>query len=170
MGLRRAPYQVLVKVTKRTVGAMSLLFIGQQEERRMPTATSITTPKSLSEVSRQGSRHSDTKKKATHRRATLSFLKTLAVFVNDPQTRFSGADICRAAKLYSGAVYPLLDKMQENGWLDGEWEKIDPHKEGRPRRHLYHITRKGFVQGKKVLAEHLPEVKATKFITIAATL
>jgi DNA-binding PadR family transcriptional regulator len=33
--------------------------------------------------------------------------------------------------------------MERAGWLVGEWEAIDKHAEGRPRRRYYTITERG---------------------------
>jgi DNA-binding PadR family transcriptional regulator len=41
-----------------------------------------------------------------------------------------------ALKAGEGQLYPILHKMEEQGWLASEWEP----QEGRPPRKLYHIT------------------------------
>jgi PadR family transcriptional regulator, regulatory protein PadR len=91
-------------------------------------------------------------------KATGAFLKGLAVFVNNPSDQFSGIDICHKTGMKSGTVYPLLIKMEENGWLESEWEDIDPRKEGRPKRHFYKITRGGLIHGTKLLEKHRPPI------------
>ena len=91
-------------------------------------------------------------------RVTVQFLKVISIFINNPLRIYSGADICRKAKLKSGTVYPMLIKLEIGGWLSSELEKIDPRKEGRPKRRLYKITYKGSVEGQKILAEHFPSV------------
>ena len=91
-------------------------------------------------------------------RITVQFLKVISIFISNPWREYSGADICRKAKLKSGTVYPMLIKMEVNGWLSSELEKIDPKKEGRPKKRLYKITHKGFTEGQKILAEYFPSV------------
>jgi PadR family transcriptional regulator PadR len=87
-----------------------------------------------------------------------AFLNGLAIFVNNPSEQFSGIDICQKTGMKSGTVYPLLIKMEENGWLESEWKDIDPRQEGRPKRHFYKITRGGFIQGTKLLEKHRPPI------------
>ena len=91
-------------------------------------------------------------------RITVQFLKVISIFISNPWSEYSGADICRRAKLKSGTVYPMLIKMEVNGWLSSELEKIDPKKEGRPKKRLYKITHRGLIEGQKILAEHFPSV------------
>lgn len=98
----------------------------------------------------------DAKEVLVATKATGAFLNGLAVFVNNPSEQFSGIDICQKTGMKSGTVYPLLIKMEENGWLESEWEDIDPRQEGRPKRHFYKITRRGVIHGTKLLEKHRP--------------
>ena len=68
--------------------------------------------------------------------------------------RASGADIMRATRIPSGTVYPILFRFEEARLLDGDWENIDPSKEGRPRRYVYRLTG----QGERVARAALNEV------------
>jgi PadR family transcriptional regulator, regulatory protein PadR len=52
----------------------------------------------------------------------------------------SGAEISRQTGIGSGTLYPMLARLEEAGWLDGNWEKIDPREAARPRRRLYKLT------------------------------
>jgi len=45
--------------------------------------------------------------------------------------------------LSSGTLYPILMRLDEAGWLESRWEKVDPARVGRPRRRLYRITALG---------------------------
>jgi PadR family transcriptional regulator, regulatory protein PadR len=99
---------------------------------------------------------------------TVPFLKTITVFINSPSRQYSGADICRETKLFSGTVYPLLYKLEEKGWIKGAWEEIDPHKEGRPKKRLYQITSSGVVHGRKLVTEHFPPLVQTAVVDVGA--
>jgi PadR family transcriptional regulator PadR len=92
-------------------------------------------------------------------RVTVPFLKIFSVFVNNPSEKYSGVDVCKETNLKSGTVYPMLIKLNENGWLTSEWEDIDPKKEKRPQRRFYRITRHGLLSGQKILAEHFPSMQ-----------
>lgn len=55
----------------------------------------------------------------------------------------AGADLMRATKLKSGSLYPILRRLEEAGWITGNWEEIDPREAGRPRRRFYKVTATG---------------------------
>ncbi|MEU9884340.1 helix-turn-helix transcriptional regulator [Sphaerisporangium sp. NPDC051011] len=52
-----------------------------------------------------------------------------------------GYRICELAGLGSGTVYPILERLEEAGWISGDWEQGDPT--GRPRRRFYALTGSG---------------------------
>ncbi len=54
-----------------------------------------------------------------------------------------GYELMQVTRLASGTLYPLLLRFEEAGWLRSTWEKVDPGKEGRPRRRMYRITTTG---------------------------
>lgn len=80
-------------------------------------------------------------------------LKVLKVMVEKPQEQRSGAEISRSTAVGSGTLYPLLQRLENAGWLKSEWEKIDPSEAGRPRRRLYKLTGRGQTNAVKALAE-----------------
>ena len=89
-------------------------------------------------------------------RITVSFLKLFSIFIVHLSDEFTGEDICRRTEMQSGTVYPMLIKLEERGWLKARWENINPHVEGRPKRHYYGITKRGLKCGIKILADHFP--------------
>ena len=54
-----------------------------------------------------------------------------------------GFDVMDLTGLPSGTVYPILRRFEEAGWVESEWEDVDPHREGRPRRRHYALTAAG---------------------------
>jgi DNA-binding PadR family transcriptional regulator len=52
-----------------------------------------------------------------------------------------GLSICRDADLGSGTVYPILDRLEERGWVSSRAES-EPHP-GRPPRRYYELTNTG---------------------------
>jgi len=76
-------------------------------------------------------------------RLTHPTLMVLRAIIANPTQGISGAEISRATKLMSGTLYPILGRLEEAGWLESEWENVDPREVGRPRRRLYMITRAG---------------------------
>jgi DNA-binding PadR family transcriptional regulator len=52
-----------------------------------------------------------------------------------------GYEICRAAGIKSGTLYPLLIRLGAQGYLQAEWQP--PAEPGRPPRHAYRLTAAG---------------------------
>jgi DNA-binding PadR family transcriptional regulator len=42
-----------------------------------------------------------------------------------------------------GTLYPILQRFEDEKWLEARWEDADPRAEGRPRRRYYQITALG---------------------------
>lgn len=65
-----------------------------------------------------------------------------------------GFDIMDAAGLPSGTVYPILGRLEENGYVRSRWEAAAAaQKAKRPARRYYEITRAG-EQALAVSIEH----------------
>jgi PadR family transcriptional regulator, regulatory protein PadR len=80
-------------------------------------------------------------------------LKILKVFLERPKEPLSGAQISKIAKIGSGTMYPLLQRLAGAGWIVGNWEKVEPSEVGRPKRRLYKLTRSGQTAALKELAQ-----------------
>jgi len=52
-----------------------------------------------------------------------------------------GYDLCRQGRVKSGTLYPLLMRLEEQGFLEAEWQA--PAEPGRPARHAYRLTATG---------------------------
>ena len=86
-------------------------------------------------------------------RLSRQSLRVLNFFLKDTKTARSGSDISLTIKIASGSLYPILVRFEDAGWMKSEWEKIDPSKEGRPRKRLYLLTPMGRQRAKAALAE-----------------
>ncbi len=52
-----------------------------------------------------------------------------------------GYELCRTAGIKSGTLYPLLIRLEGQGYLEAQWR---PSAEvGRPPRHVYRLTAAG---------------------------
>lgn len=82
-----------------------------------------------------------------HTRAVLT-----ALAATHPRPSY-GYDLSKATELKSGTLYPILQRLHEQGYLDAQWED-SPHA-GKPARHIYTLTPEGLtlarekVQGTK---------------------
>jgi PadR family transcriptional regulator, regulatory protein PadR len=52
-----------------------------------------------------------------------------------------GYDLARCANVKSGTLYPLLIRLEAQGYLEAEWQP--PQDGGRPPRHAYRLTASG---------------------------
>lgn len=52
-----------------------------------------------------------------------------------------GYDLCSTTGIKSGTLYPLLIRLESQGYLEAEWQQ--PVASGRPPRHVYRLTAAG---------------------------
>lgn len=52
-----------------------------------------------------------------------------------------GYDLCSVTGIKSGTLYPLLIRLESQGYLEAEWRQ--PVASGRPPRHVYRLTAAG---------------------------
>lgn len=74
---------------------------------------------------------------------TLTTQLVLRALLADPGREMYGREIMQAASLATGTVYPILARLEAEGWISVRDEEIDKHAEGRPKRRYYQLTTKG---------------------------
>ena len=79
-------------------------------------------------------------------------LRVLRFMIEQPRASHSGAEIAKATKVGSGTLYPLLARLEAAGWFTSQWEDVDPHEAGRPRRRLYKLTGVGQRRAREALS------------------
>lgn len=85
-------------------------------------------------------------------RVTGPLLKVLNDFLDHPADDLYGLQIIRDTGLKSGTLYPILDRLVDEGWLEARWEN-DLNRKG-PRRRLYRLTGLGVHEARQLLIEH----------------
>src|ERR1700674_3011379 len=73
-------------------------------------------------------------------RMTGTTLATLAVLASKPGHEMYGLEIAERAGLASGTLYPILLRLEREGWVSGTWETIDESEAGWRRRRYYTLT------------------------------
>ena len=64
-----------------------------------------------------------------------------------------GYELCRQGGIKSGTLYPMLIRLEEQGYLEAVWQAAaEP---GRPPRHAYRLTAEG-----RALARANPPIEA----------
>jgi len=76
--------------------------------------------------------------------------KLLALMLQASDGWCHGYDLCRQAGIKSGTLYPLLIRLEGQGYLEAKWQ--EPVERGRPPRHAYRLTAKG----RQLAAENPP--------------
>lgn len=76
----------------------------------------------------------------------------LAVIADAGDRWVHGYDLCREAGVKSGTLYPLLIRLEAQGYLEAEWQA--PAEPGRPPRHAYRLT----AAGQRLARDHPPVV------------
>jgi PadR family transcriptional regulator PadR len=81
-------------------------------------------------------------------KATVRVLEVMA----DGGERYGG-EILRAARVKSGVGYPILARMERDGWAKSRWEDTDQLTlTNRPPRHYYQLTDTGAAHAARQLA------------------
>lgn len=74
-------------------------------------------------------------------RLTRNYARVAQAFMADPRGRHWGYDLSRTSGVRSGALYPMLRKFLEQGWVTDGWEDPDQAQaDGRPPRRFYELT------------------------------
>lgn len=98
------------------------------------------------------------------RRPSDTTVRVLAFLLENQHREYYGLEIATATKLQAGTLYPILARLERDGWIEGEWEHIDPAKEGRRPRKYYHLTPKGVPAARDAVRAHLEPSTQTRFL------
>jgi DNA-binding PadR family transcriptional regulator len=60
-----------------------------------------------------------------------------------PNAPLFGYEVGQAAKIWPGTLYPILYKLERDGFVAGEWETDEPQPDQKGRRRYYHLTLAG---------------------------
>lgn len=79
----------------------------------------------------------------------------LCAFTNDAGD-LHGWAIMKATKRSGPTVYGVLDRLEDMGWVSGQWEGQHPEP-NKPRRRFYSLTPTGLAYARQVLQERRPQ-------------
>lgn len=82
-------------------------------------------------------------------RVTVPTIDVVRVLM-DAQEPVWGLALAKAVERAPGTVYPILSRLEDLGWITGEWEGDSAHTG--PRRRYYRLTDVGRVEAAAVLA------------------
>ena len=98
-------------------------------------------------------------------RVTKTTIAVLTVLTTAESTLW-GLETVRRSGMQSGTVYPILDRLEQAGWLTSDWE-VDNERSG-PRRRYYELTPEGREGALEVLAKYGEKQAAIREAQIAA--
>ncbi|GAA0716767.1 helix-turn-helix transcriptional regulator [Dactylosporangium roseum] len=84
---------------------------------------------------------------------TTNVARVLRALLDDPGRQHYGYALMRASGLKSGALYPILARLEAAEWIEGHREVIEEAEAGRPARRYYTLTTDGAVHARRALAE-----------------
>jgi PadR family transcriptional regulator, regulatory protein PadR len=73
-------------------------------------------------------------------RLTTTVAGVLRAFLEDVDAPRYGVELMKITGLPSGTLYPTVARLERDGWLASELEKIDPTVEERPPRRYYTLN------------------------------
>jgi PadR family transcriptional regulator PadR len=85
-------------------------------------------------------------------RLTVQTLLVLQALMRNPGRELYGLELSEETGLLPGTAYPILLRLQNEGWVTSRWEEIDPAAEKRPPRRYYRLTATGAVRASAALA------------------
>ena len=85
-------------------------------------------------------------------RLTVQVLLVLQALLHEPGRELYGLELVDETGLQPGTAYPILLRLEDEGWVTSRWEDIDPHAEKRPARRYYHLTAGGAVRASAAIA------------------
>jgi DNA-binding PadR family transcriptional regulator len=72
--------------------------------------------------------------------------------LREPGREFYGLELSEETGLQPGTAYPILLRLEQEGWVTSRWEDIDPRAEKRPARRYYRLTASGAAEAAAAVA------------------
>jgi PadR family transcriptional regulator len=85
-------------------------------------------------------------------RLTVQVLLVLQALLHEPGRELYGLELVDETGLQPGTAYPILLRLEDEGWVTSRWEDIDPRAEKRPARRYYRLTAGGAERASAAMA------------------
>lgn len=91
-------------------------------------------------------------------RITRPLLLVLAIFVQaaEESKKLHGWEVKKLARLSGATTYRMFDRLEDAGWIAGEWDSAD-RDPSKPTRRYYTLTPTGEAEARALLAVRMPE-------------
>lgn len=87
----------------------------------------------------------------------------IEVLLSDREAWRYGYDLSKETAMKSGTLYPILMRLEGQGWLETRWEESTM--QGRPSRHMYRLTATGASEGRALLETSQVESSRARLVT-----
>jgi PadR family transcriptional regulator, regulatory protein PadR len=91
---------------------------------------------------------------------TVQTLLVLHALLRDPSRELYGLELSEQTGLLPGTAYPILLRLENEGWVTSRWEQIDPRIEKRPARRYYRLTDGGAIKASAAITSARPPIRA----------
>lgn len=102
------------------------------------------------------------------RKLSPQTLAVLKYMLDNPKNKVFGLELIEQLTQPAGTIYPILTRLEEIGWIEGEWESYEQKDKGRRRRRYYGLTKDGKTDGKKYLKNGIKELSKLKLLEAPA--
>jgi DNA-binding MarR family transcriptional regulator len=92
--------------------------------------------------------------------ATIDVLTVLDA-ASDP---IWGLAVIKSSGRPAGSVYPILERLEQSGWVTSKWED-DPHRVG-PRRRFYELTDAGATAARQAIVSFSAKSRTASTTTV----
>jgi PadR family transcriptional regulator, regulatory protein PadR len=82
---------------------------------------------------------------------SMKTLAVLAAMLEDQTGKHFGYNLMQKTKTLSGTLYPMLARLENDGWLTSEVEDVDPRVAARKPRRYYTLTGLGIRKANEAL-------------------
>jgi PadR family transcriptional regulator PadR len=86
-------------------------------------------------------------------RMTHTFVRVAGCMMERPTEKHWGYDLTKRTGVRSGVLYPLLERMLDEGWVEDGWENPNEIPDRRPPRRYYTLTGEGQAHFAAILAD-----------------
>jgi PadR family transcriptional regulator PadR len=86
-------------------------------------------------------------------RRTHALIQVVMALLEDPGGQHWGYELSRRSGVRSGVLYPILQRMLDEGWLEDGWENPSEIQGKRPPRRYYELTGQGRVELAAIMHE-----------------
>ena len=85
-------------------------------------------------------------------RMSSATLRVLEALLSNRAGQHYGYGLLKQTGIKSGSLYPILDRLETEGWIEGAWEAEGVG--GRPPRRYYKLTALGAREAKAAQKKH----------------